>query len=388
MNKVFLIFKRIIFYILIAAASTHCKSGLDKTNAGDSAYKHDFTFNPLPQNKAAEYTQAIKKFYDSSLASKGFNGAILVAKNGEILFEDYKGYIDFETKDTITSTTSFHLASISKTFTGMAILKLWEQHKISLDDSLQKFFPQLPYPGITIRMLLSHRSGLPNYLYFADTIWNDKQKKFNNEDVLNTMVKHQPPLIDTPGTHFNYSNTNFVLLALIIEKISGQPFPQYMKENVFRPLSMLHTYIFAPADTLHYIPTYSVTKPFPLDQFDCTFGDKNVYSTARDLLLWDKALYQHTFVSKQTLDTAFTPLSNEKPSMHNYGLAWRLFISNGDTLIYHNGRWHGSNTAFARLVQDTATIIVLSNKQNRNVYDAKEMGYIFSGRNFLGGLKE
>ena len=104
-----------------------------------------------------------------SILQKGFNGAILVAKNGQVLFEQYKGYSNFITKDTINEHTPFHLASISKTFTGMAILKLWEEGKVSLDDTLQKYFPQFPYHGITIRMLLSHRSGLPNYLYFMDS---------------------------------------------------------------------------------------------------------------------------------------------------------------------------------------------------------------------------
>ena len=96
------------------------------------------------------------------------------------------------------------------------------------------------------------------------------------------------------------------------------------------------------------------------ESYDCTYGDKNVYSTVRDLFAWDKALYQHTFLKKSTLDMAFKPTSNEHRSMHNYGLAWRLFISNGDTVVYHNGKWHGTNTSFIRLVQDTATIIVLA----------------------------
>ena len=116
-----------------------------------------------------------------------------MAKNGQILFERYKGYSNFVTKDTINEHTPFHLASISKTFTGMAVLKLWEEGKLSLDDSLQKYFPQLPYYGITIRMLLSHRSGLPNYLYFMDSIW-DKHKEMTNEDVLNALIKHHPAI--------------------------------------------------------------------------------------------------------------------------------------------------------------------------------------------------
>lgn len=368
---------------------TGCTSGNSKSTTNKPSakiYTPDTKFDSLTPQESAMYSAAIQSFYDEHL-DKGFNGAIIVAKNGHILFERYKGYSNFSTKDTINEHTPFHLASISKTFTGMAILKLWEDGKLSLDDSLQKYFPQLPYYGITIRMLLSHRSGLPNYLYFMDSLW-DKHKEMTNTDVLNAMTEHHPAIHSAPNTRFEYCNTNFMLMALIIEKITGENFPDFMKQNLFEPLGMKDTYIFSIKDTAHYIPTYSVSKPFPMDPYDCTYGDKNVYSTVRDLLNWDKALYQHTFLKKSTLDMAFKPTSNEYHSMHNYGLAWRLFISNGDTVVYHNGKWHGTNTSFIRLVQDTATIIVLGNKQNSNIYHAKEMEGIFRGNSEMDKLDE
>ena len=269
----------------------------------------------------------------------------------------------------------------------MAVLRLWEDGKLSLEDTLQKYFPQLPYRGITIRMLLSHRSGLPNYLYFMDSIW-DKQKEMTNEDVLNALIIHHPAIQLPPDKRFQYCNTNFLLLALIIEKITGQPFPEYMKKNLFEPLGMNDTYVFSIKDTANYNPTWSVTKPFVMDAYDCTYGDKNVYSTVRDLFAWDKALYQHTYLKKSTLEMAFRPLSNEVHSMHNYGLAWRLFIKGGDTVIYHNGKWHGTNTSFIRLTQDTATIIVLGNRENPVIYQAKEMEGIFSGKYEMDKLDE
>lgn len=349
-------------------------------------HKADAVFDSLLPQQATIYTAQIQDFYAQHL-EKGFNGAILVAKDGQILFERYQGYSNFATRDTINEHTPFHIASISKTFTGMAVLKLWETAKLSLDDSLQKYFPQLPYYGITIRMLLSHRSGLPNYLYFMDSLW-DKHKEMTNEDVLNAMIVHHPVIHSMPNTRFEYCNTNFMLLALIVEKVTGKYFPDYMQENIFQPLGMKDTHIFSIRDTADYIPTYSVSRPFPMDQYDCTYGDKNVYTTVRDLFTWDKALYQHTFLNKSTLDTAFIPTSNEHKSMHNYGLGWRLFINNGDTVVYHNGKWHGTNTSFIRLVQDTATIIVLGNKQNSNIYHAKDMEGIFRGTSEMDKLDE
>lgn len=347
----------------------------------------DFTFRKLTPEELSRYGNEAKFYYETHLKKTGFNGDILVAKNGQIVFEDYTGLANFKTKDSITPNTPFHLASISKTFTGTEVMRLWEQGRLSLNDTLQQYFPQLPYHGITIRMLLSHRSGLPNYLYFMDKDWNKKQKA-TNQDVLNFMITHQPPVEAPPGRVFHYCNTNFMLLALVVEKITHLPFPQFMKDSVFMPLGMNSTYIFSIADTLSYVPTMVGNRPYEMDYLDCTYGDKNVYTTARDLLQWDKALYQHTFVTKPTLDTAFTPQSHERNSMHNYGLGWRLFTNGADSIVYHNGKWHGSNTVFTRLIQDTATIIVLGNKFNREIYQAKDMSVIFTGIKDTSDLKE
>jgi CubicO group peptidase (beta-lactamase class C family) len=375
----------IFCFVFIRCSSGSAKKANNKTDT--TVYKSDFQFNSLSPRQSVFYANAVQDFYENHLVKTGFNGAILVAKNGQILFERYKGYSNFVTKDTINEHTPFHLASISKTFTGMAVLKLWEDGRISLDDTLQKYFPQLPYHGITIKMLLSHRSGLPNYLYFMDSIW-DKHKEMTNEDVLHALIQHHPHIQNLPDRGFQYCNTNFMLLALIVEEITGEKFPDYMKQNVFEPLGMNDTYIFSIKDTADYIPTWSVSRPFLMDPYDCTYGDKNVYSTVHDLFLWDKSLYQHTFLKKSTLDMAFTPMSNEHRSKHNYGLAWRLFITNGDTVVYHNGKWHGTNTSFIRLIQDTATIIVLGNKENRNIYQAKQMEGIFNGKQEMDKLDE
>lgn len=371
---------RIIYTIVVYCALCSCGESATVKKAALLTNKSatDSFFNPMSDSQIKNYQSAIKSYYDTKL-SNGFNGSILVAKNGKVLFEEYKGTYNFATGAPINEHTPFHLASISKTFTAMTVLKLWEEGRISLDDSLQRFFPQLPYPGITIQMLLSHRSGLPNYLYFLDSVW-DKKQKATNWDVVNFMIAHKPAAEALPGSGYHYSNTNYLLLALITEIITRQPFPQYMKDSVFTPLGLKDTYVFSSADTLKYVPTYSVTKPFPMDHTDCTYGDKNIYSTVQDLFQWDKALYENTFIKKSTEDMAFTPYSNERKTMHNYGLGWHLYFYAGDTIVYHNGKWHGSNTAFTRLVQDTATVIVLGNKVNSNIYHSREIGNIFTGR--------
>lgn len=374
--------------ILVLSA---CTSSAEKRHQAETSKtilpSSGVVFRPLSPKELNYYQRAAKAYYQTHLLKTGFNGSILVAKNGQIVFEDYHGLINFKTKDSITPSTPFHIASTSKTFTGMTVLRLWEQGRLSLNDSLQKYFPQLPYHGITVKMLLDHRSGLPNYLYFMDSIWN-KKVKATNQDVLEFMIQHKPKVMALPDRSFHYCNTNFVLLALIVEKITNQPFPQYMKDSVFTPLGMSDTYIFSVKDTANYIPTYRGRRPYPMDHLDCTYGDKNVYSTVRDLFKWDKALYENTFINKATLDSALVPRSNEHHSMHNYGLAWRLYYNNGDTIVYHNGKWHGTNTSFTRLVQDTATIIVLGNKYNSNIYQAKKMASIFTGKTDDNNLEE
>jgi CubicO group peptidase (beta-lactamase class C family) len=348
---------------------------------------------------------AVRAKYEK-LLGKNFSGQIVVAKNGEIVFEDYKGYANFASKADISPETPIHLASISKTFTGMAVLKLWEQHKIDLTAPVTKYLPKFPYDNITIEQLLSHRSGLPDYAYFMETrkyvsvktktkrgrwvkklklIADEKPFKtglYNNMDVLEYMIQKHPTPQAQPNRVFKYCNTNYVMLALVIEKITGIDFPTYMKETIFKPLKMNHTFIFNTKNTDKYLPSYNAQmQPYGLEKYDCIYGDKNVYSTARDMLLWDKALTQGTFLSQQTLQMAYEPKSPLTNNYHNYGLGWRMLMKpNEPKLVYHNGWWHGNNTVFTRLIDETATIIILGNRYNRTIYKGKELASIFTGK--------
>jgi CubicO group peptidase (beta-lactamase class C family) len=363
----------------------------------------NFHYRSLSQAAKEKYAETILPLYKKYLLDRGFNGSILLAKNGEIVFEDYHGLYNHNTKDSITPYTPTHLASISKTFTGTTILHLWEQGRISLDDSVQRFLPQFPYHNITILELLSHRSGIPNYAYFMDNRKFQVTKRRNkrgrivkvvtivktsvpvkegfitNQDMLDFMVSNKPALQGLPNRSFMYSNTNFSLLALIIEKITHIPFPQYMKDSVFTPLGMKNTFVFSIADVNRYVPSYNYNNaPFGLEKFDCIYGDKNVYSTVRDMFLWDKALYEGSFIKRATLDMAYRPYSDERKKDHFYGLGWHLLVSGDHTIVYHNGWWHGNNTVFTRLIDDTATLIILGNKFNKSIYRAREMTKVFS----------
>ena len=367
----------------------------------------DITNNSILSNDEKERLIAeVKAKYETILGNKGFSGQILIAKNGEVIFEDYKGFSNYSDKTAIIPETPIHLASISKTFTGMAALKLWEEEKLDLKAPVTKYISNFPYASVTIEQLLSHRSGLPDYTYFMEpnkykTVkvknkrgrWVKKLKLikaetpfrqglYNNQDVLDYMVTKRPAPAAMPNRVFKYCNTNFVVLALIIEKITGQDFPTYMAETIFKPLKMENTYVFSAKSIDKYTPSYNARMvPYKIEKYDCIYGDKNVYSTVRDMYLWDKALTEGTYVKESTLEMAYQPQSPINKYHHNYGLGWRILAKpNEERLVYHNGWWHGNNTVFTRLISESATIIILGNKFNRSIYKGKDIASVFTGK--------
>ncbi len=374
----------------------------------------NFTYRSLTSGEKEKYADAVKTKYEALLGNRGFSGQILVAKNGEVIFEDYKGFSNVSNKSLIVPETPIHLASISKTFTGMAALKLWEGEKLVLNAPVTNYLPKFPYADVTIEQLLSHRSGLPDYTYFMETKkyvsvktktkrgrWVNKLKLikneppfkaglYNNQDVFDFMVQRRPAAVASPDKVFKYCNTNYVVLALIIEKITGQDFPTYMAETIFKPLGMNNTFIFSAKVTERYTPSYNAKmQPYRLEKYDCIYGDKNVYSTVRDMFLWDKALTEGKFLAPATLQMAYEPKSPLNKYYHNYGLGWRVLAKpNEERLIYHNGWWHGNNTVFTRLIGETATIIILGNKFNKSIYKGKELASIFTGKEDTTSLEE
>ena len=334
---------------------------------------------PLSKDAFHHYFTASRHFFDS-LFLRGFNGSILVAKDGEIIYERYSGYKNVrQKKDSINEHTPFHLASVSKTITAMAVLKLWEEGKLDIHDEVLKYLAGFP-AGVTIKNLLSQRSGLLNYVHFMDQTGWDKRKFLTNNDLLQYIIAHKAQVQRAlPGRHFEYSNTNYAMLALVIEKVSGQPYAEFISKNFFEPLKMEDSYVFSLADTAKAMKSYKISRrPYPLEYLDEVYGDKNIYSTTHDLLKWDVALRSGMLFKPSTLDSAYMPYSFEKPGKRNYGLGWRmLLIPNGKKLIYHNGWWHGNRTVFIRMIDEGATIIALCNNDNRRVYAAKQLCDLF-----------
>lgn len=368
---------RKLFWILTASILMYACSSSPATNPAveDSLSYYPPTPKQLSQSEFRALYRDIKVFFDTTLLRTGFNGGLLVAKGGNIIYEIYNGMVRIGKTDSIKANTSFHIASTSKTFTSAAVLYLIDKGRISLTDSIQKFFPTFPYKNILVKTLLSQRSGLPNYMNAMEEMKWDRKKIATNADVLNFFIVQQPKLYYPSGTRFNYSNTNFVLLALIIEKVSGKSYADFLKETFFMPLQMKDTYVYTHKDSATATPSYrwnNVQEGFTW--MDETVGDKNIYSTPRDLLKWDQALYDNQILSAAIKDSAFKPYSFERPGIHNYGLGWRMYtLPQNKNIIYHNGWWHGNNSCFYRVVTDSVTIIILGNKMNQNIYRVKPL---------------
>ncbi len=380
-----------------------CHPGNDTT--GNEWVNSSVRSGGLNAEEKENYRRAIQPIYQSLLLNTGFSGGILVAKNGEIIFEDYQGQYDRSTRQLIDSLTPFHLASISKTFTASAILRLYEQGKLDLNDPVETYIPGFPYRGIQLKLLLNHRSGLPKYEYFMNATgsrtvryknkrgrWVYKKeyyrdpKRFNglatNRDVVDYMIRYKIPATAKPNTRYQYCNTNYALLAMVIEKVTGRNYPDYLKDSLFTPLGMNSSFVFSMRDTGNYVPSYDYrNSPYPLGTFDVVYGDKNIYSTVRDLFKWNEALKTGKYVSLTTLqDMAYQPYSHETKGNRNYGLGWHLYFpADAPPVIYHNGWWHGNNTVFKRLITDDAVIIVLGNRFNRNIWAAGKISNVFTG---------
>ncbi len=345
-------------------------------------------FNPasLKTKKEKEIYAKAKEFYEGQFRYAPLNGGFLVAKDGKILFENYEGTLHLNQKDTINMHTPLHIASTSKTFTAMSILILAEKRFLNIDQDIKTHFPNFPYNGITIKDLLNHRSGLANYMNVMDPKEWSNDKRVSNQDVLDFFIQQKPALQGTPGKQFAYCNTNYVLLALIIEKVSGSKYADFLRDEIFTPVGMRNTFVCNSDYQKNHAPSYRENgHEEAITWLDDTYGDKNICSTPRDLLRWDQALYEHKLFSKQTLDAAFSPYSFEKKGINNYGLGWRMYVlGKKKKVIYHNGWWHGSNSSFFRLIDDHITIIAIGNKMNKQIYKLKPLIEAISSVRFSG----
>ena len=324
----------------------------------------------------------INHFYNKNWPNNSMNGSFLVAKNGQIIFERYNGYANKNEDTKITADTPVQIASVSKVLTATAVLKLVNAGKITLDQKVNTILKTFPYEDCTVRMLLSHRSGMRNYAYFTDhdkSVW-DRHNQLTNKDILDILATKNVGLESKTGTRFGYCNTNYAMLALIIEKVTGLTYKEAMSQMIFKPLGMKNTYVFDDdKDRKKIVPSYKGNgAEIGFDYLDNVYGDKNVFSTVRDLLKFDRARNTAGFLKPALLKEVYTGQSNERKGTKNYGLGIRMINwETGQNFYFHNGWWHGNTSSYIPLMKEHVTIIALSNKMTRNTYAVRKLAPIF-----------
>ncbi len=359
-----------------------CNHDTNKTFLGTrlpqiSKFKVDLSYDPGKRDKS------IDTFFGHLHSYAGFNGVVLVARKGKIVYENAFGFANYLKRDSLRIDSRFQLASISKQFTSLAILILKDEGKLSLQDKVTTYFSDFPYPDVTIHMLLSHRSGLPKYEYFTEKSWKDKKKAMTNKDLMEMMAQLKPAAFSRPNGHFYYNNVNYAVLAAIVEKVSGESLAGFMKKRVFDPLGMKHTSIYSKAiDTVYPTNLIGYERSFRRrddpNWLDGIVGDKGVFSTVEDMFIWDQMLYSNQIIKQKTLQEAFMPYSKDTKGHFNYGYGWHLFFPASSTLdsalresqgkiVYHTGWWHGYKNIFVRDIRNQGTIIILSNLFNSSI---------------------
>jgi len=374
------VFKKLIplpatLFLLIACGDNNNASPNNNTSPNkQAAYSAPFNPAELLKYDARHADKRIDEFFHKLHNKSAFNGNILVAKGGHILYENALGWANHLTRDSLKINSQFQLASVTKTITSTAIMQLWERGKLKLNQDVRDFFPNFPYQGITIRLLLTHRSGMMNYVYFIDDLyrahhWSEK-KGLTNFQVMDTIAKYKPHPFNKPDKRFLYNNSNFMVLGAIIEKVSGESYANYVHDNIFKPAGMTHTAVYSkavydkiPSDVVGHDRNswrYSVVP----NVLDGPVGDKGVYSTVGDLFLFDQALRSGRLIKPATQDSAYTPRNPMLRGHFNYGYGWRLFEAPGEKVVYHTGWWHGFRHIYVRDLKNDVTIVLLGNLCN------------------------
>ncbi len=349
----------ILFFVFVLASYNA------PTNQNVAPDSKPLTIPDTPPPLPASSISKIDSLVERVLRRNRFNGSALVAVDGYPVAEYCHGFANLDTKDTLDGNTVFQIASVSKSFTALSALILYERGQIDLNAPVVNYIPEFPYPKVTIKHLMQHTSGLQNYMYFVDNYWPEEQP-LTNEDVLQLLIDHNPNRDCWPGQRHIYSNTGYAMLALVVERVSGKRFYEFVRDEIFDPLGMNSTFAWNATDTqtcrmaIGYAGRYRRGRHnhSPLDE---VLGDKSIYSTTRDLLKYDQALYSSLLVSDTTLQQAFCPTVTRRGRSYNYGFGWRLKEMNGHRVIYHNGLWNGFTSSLTRIPDERITVILLNN---------------------------
>jgi CubicO group peptidase (beta-lactamase class C family) len=313
------------------------------------------------------------------IAEREPGAAVLVAKEGRAVYHSSRGVADVQAMRPIDFRTSFRLASVTKQFTAAAVMLLVRDGKLRYEDLLTDLFPDFPEYGraITIRNLLNHTSGMPDYEELMPAAGRSvpvEDVQIQDAGVLD-LLKRQKAGWFGPGSRWRYSNSSYILLGLIVEKVSGRSFPSFLQKRIFTPLNMINTLAYVPG--MNKVPNrafgygkengrWIVTDQSPTS---ATLGDGGIYSSLADLLQWDEALRRHSLLSEAEMRPALTPVrvpskgpTGPDGAPAEYGFGWFLNGWKGHGRMWHYGETIGFRTAIQRFTDDGLTIVVLCNR--------------------------
>ena len=327
-------------------------------------------------------TAGIDRFLEACADRGEFNGVVLVANSGKVSYHRAIGKASVDGGVPLRKDSVFRLASVAKAFTAVSILMLRQAGKLTLDDDVRKYVPTLPYEGATIRHLLRHTSGLPDYVKLLDKHWDkgegdlSRRRFATNPDALAQLIRHKPPVKFSPGERWDYSNTGYMLLALVVEKISGERFGDFLEKKIFAPLGMKDTVLFTPlkppaiehrAWGYRLAPDGGERLANDRNYLNAMYGDGEVYSTAADLIKWDQALYTSKLISPADVDEMFTSgrLSSGKETGYGYG--WGIGSRGGRKVVNHGGGWVGFRTWIDRELESRQLLVILTNHTSRSL---------------------
>ncbi len=381
-SKVIKYFALIVFLIFnINGVSTSNSTGLNLiSKTKTTAKKKDKEGIPkypaaLTENVSFKLDSVFKRYNKR----QDFHGSVLVAKNGKLIFSKQYGYADFGKKIKLDNQNTFQLASVSKQFTAASILILFEKGLLKLDDKVTKYYPDFPYEDVTIRHLLNHTSGLPQYFYLAEKEWK-KEKAPTNAEMMEMMAEFKLQHYFKSGSRFDYSNTGYFVLASLVEKISGKSYPDFVEEHIFKPLDMTNSYVYRfeqdgiVDNQLYGFRIYRGWRhiKIPGTVNDAITGDKNVYSTAEDLFKWINGLNSGKIISKSTLDQMYTKGLTKYGKKVPYGFGFRIDDKDVEKVVYHYGKWNGFATSIKQYTDSEITIITLEHSNFRSMNHLNE----------------
>ena len=297
-----------------------------------------------------------------------FNGAILYVKDGQEVFSNAYGYADHTKATELTVNSSFRLASVSKQFTAAGIMLLVEKGAIAYDDLVSSYIEGFPYKDVTIRNLLNQVSGIPDMYMDLAKAKKSEIPLLTNEIALDLIIKEKREATSKPNEKYEYSNTNYIILARLVEIISGQSFEDYMQKELFQPLGMQNTRVWNLAskepsfdnktsDFRNLLGTSSEIQPSFIDG---VAGDGALFSSVKDFIIWDKFWYENKLIGEDHLKEAFTKPVLNNGQTSNYGFGW-VITENG---MWHNGAWLGANTMIIRNTERKDCLVILDNSSN------------------------